>query len=179
METRTVVSVTETTSGSGRPCWTVLYEDAEGLFHSHTFPKETLEWRIAEYDLDPDDVDQLLDVVLHEPWLNDPEDPRHEDPAPPGLVAGIGRAGAPVTLFTAASIDDARTAHLARIAAAKQQVRIGGPTGPAADPLDVIRAHRPDGQRIEQMRGIVDRHRRRLAGEKIPRSRDDLMRGTR
>ena len=36
--------------------------------HCHAFPEETFEWRVAEYDLDPDDVEALLEIVLAERW---------------------------------------------------------------------------------------------------------------
>lgn len=38
----------------------------------HIFPPETLEWRAAEYGIDPSDVDTLLDVVLAEPYDTEP-----------------------------------------------------------------------------------------------------------
>lgn len=62
----------------------------------HAFPYDTLEWRAAEYGIDPSDVDTLMDIVLAEPYLT------NEDYEPG------------TTLYDAASIQDAREAHIAR-----------------------------------------------------------------
>lgn len=36
---------------------------------AHLIPKEAMEWRAAEYGIDPADTDTLLDIVLHEPHV--------------------------------------------------------------------------------------------------------------
>ena len=42
---------------------------------SHFFPPDTMEWRVAEYDLDPvADADLILDIVLFEPHIEIPTD---------------------------------------------------------------------------------------------------------
>ena len=62
----------------------------------HCFPKDVFEWRAAEYDIDPADMDTLLDVVLSEPFID------------PGDVKPGER------LHDAPTIEEARRAHLAR-----------------------------------------------------------------
>lgn len=70
----------------------------DGERHRLTFPVDTLEWRAAEYDLSPMDMDALLDVVLSEPFL----DPDPDDPA--------------LSLFEAPDIEQARAHHLKKVA---------------------------------------------------------------
>lgn len=44
---------------------------------AYFFPPDTMEWRVAEYDLDPvADADLLLDIVLFEPHIELPEEKR-------------------------------------------------------------------------------------------------------
>lgn len=76
----------------------------DGARIDHVFPLDTLEWRIAEYGLDPADLDTVLDMVLAEPWLNDGVDQTH-----------------PQSLFNANTIGEARTFHLSRVQAWKAQ----------------------------------------------------------
>lgn len=40
---------------------------------AYVIPKEAMEWRIAEYDLDPEDTDTLLDFFLFEPHVEVPQ----------------------------------------------------------------------------------------------------------
>jgi hypothetical protein len=139
--TRIVESVTEQMDGSA-DCWHVVTRAADGHGITHVFPKTTLEWRAAEYGIDPTDADTLLDVVLHEQILDD-------DTA----------ARITADLFEAPSTSRARDAHLARIDGHKQQrerIVIDGEN----NPLDAIRA-RPgisaEGVRVK--REMVDVHR--------------------
>lgn len=83
----------------------------------HVFPKDTLEWRAAEYGLDPEDVDALIRIVLYEPLLPDHNirNPKH--------------------LYNALSIAEARTAHLAGIDAAHKAHPIEDP----GNKLDFVR----------------------------------------
>lgn len=69
----------------------------DGSRCQHTFPVDTLEWRAAEYGLDPSDVDTLLEVVLAEP---------HLDPDPDDTTR---------SLFEAATIEEAREHHLKKV----------------------------------------------------------------
>lgn len=72
----------------------------------HCFPKDTLEWRAAEYGLNPADTTTLLDIVLAEPFLT-----------PADHLPGE-------SLHDAPTIEAARTAHVARCAQAKLRGRV-------------------------------------------------------
>jgi hypothetical protein len=93
--TKTVLAVR--TVGSG--AWMVDYDDAS----AHGFPPETLSWRAAEYGIDPNDVDTLLEIVLHEPHVN----LHHTDP----------------TFLYNTDEETARAAHLRRVAASPVRVQ--------------------------------------------------------
>lgn len=87
----------------GRPgvsnMWVLATEvtDDTGIQRAaHMMPEETLEWRVAEYGIDPDDKDTLLQVVLYEPHLSD-------------------ASTHPRSLWNADSVDDARAFHVERI----------------------------------------------------------------
>lgn len=115
--------------------WQVIYDltmdDGTTTEHGHSIPKDTLEWRAAEYDLDPEnDLDTILDIVLAEPYIAD------EDRAE-------GEA-----LHDAPDIATARAKHVSRCAKAKLKHRISTRATPAAKragegtaphPLDMIR----------------------------------------
>lgn len=138
---RTVESVEERRNGDV-DCWRVVTRAPGDGGITHIFPKAALEWRAAEYGIDPADVDTLLDVVLHEQLMDD------------DTAAENARA-----LASAASTAEARQAHTARIAAVKQgTARIV--LDDKSSPLDAIRA-RPgitvDGVRAK--RELVDVHR--------------------
>lgn len=72
----------------------------------HCFPKDIFEWRAAEYDIDPTDMDTLVDIVLSEPYLEDSD-----------YTPGEG-------LFDAPDLTIAREAHKARCARGKLRGRI-------------------------------------------------------
>src|SRR5690349_8643049 len=97
MNQRTIISsrVDDTPRG---PIATVVIDVGEAGVKPvlHIFPLDILEWRAAEYGIDPTDTEQLLDFVLHEPYLTDE----------------------PV-VHTAASPAAARVLHREQIAAAK------------------------------------------------------------
>lgn len=86
----------------------------------HAFPADAMEWRAAEYGIDPSDTATLLDIVLAEPHLT-PEE------------WSIGHQ-----LHAAPDIDTARRDHIARCAAAKLRVRMS--TRAKGSPLDRVRA---------------------------------------
>ncbi|WP_354643855.1 hypothetical protein [Kitasatospora camelliae] len=112
----------------------LVYTRPDGQLHGHFFPADTLAWRAAELGLDLDaDREQLIEVVLHEPWME-------TDQTPPANTRA-GRAAA----------------HLARVADAKTRVTIthvkakaGGP-----HPLDILREHRPDPARVAAIHAHV------------------------
>lgn len=78
----------------------LMYADVttpDGGRCQYIFPTDTLEWRAAEYGLDPLDLDTLLEIVLAEPYLDpDPEDPN-------------------LALFDAESVGEARDHHLKKV----------------------------------------------------------------
>jgi hypothetical protein len=190
-----VLSVEEWVSGSGTECWMVGYRRPDGALHSHVFPKFTLAQRVAEYDLDPADVDTILDIVLHEPFIPDPIANHANDPAAKkGMTTTAKRAEGrvkegdqvPTWLFNADTLDDARQAHLERVRHCKANtIRIApAATTPGAraagDPLDVIRAaYQHDEHDVRQRRELVETERadalgRPRAEPKRDRSRRDL-----
>ncbi|OKI16634.1 hypothetical protein [Streptomyces sp. CB03911] len=132
--------------------WVVVMSDDAGSKVNHAFPKDALLWRAAEYGIDPTDTGTLLDIILHEPYIPDPR--LNDPPAAAAVRAEVGGKRVPATLATAATTADARTAHLARIAHVKANVRrIAGPQGKgAANPLDVILIHPVDHGRLAEIR---------------------------
>lgn len=85
---------------------TVTYDDGTTKRVAHVMPEDIFEWRVAEYDIDPDDRDTLLELVLYEPYLDNlsSDDPR--------------------LLINAESIATARTAHLERVRGKKGKGRV-------------------------------------------------------
>jgi hypothetical protein len=77
----------------------VWFQMETGETWVRVFPLEALEWRAAEYGIDPTDADTLLDVVLHEEYAE------------------------PSTLAEDPDTDTARERHLARIAEVKKTAR--------------------------------------------------------
>jgi hypothetical protein len=140
---------------------------AEGV---HIFPYDTLEWRAAEYGIDPSDVDTLLDVVLAEPYLS-PEDWS----TGPSLYGEDDHDMAEV-----------RQAHLSRCARVKLANRIST-RGTSADPLTLIReTHQMDADAVEIKRQLVARGReqarhtakvKRTGSGRVARLQAELERG--
>ena len=142
--------------------------------HIHIMPPDVFEWRAAEYDLDPEkDFETLLDMVLHGPFIPDPEDPRNHAIDAAGLtspattdVGSVVQKGDPVPthLYNAETVEKARRAHLARVEHVKANVvRIGPPTvslvrgvSKPVDPLDAIRAEPViDQEQLQKKKEIV------------------------
>lgn len=177
----TITNVAEDTE---RDLWHITYQSASGEVRHHVFPKNTLDWRAAEYGIDPGDTATLLDIVLHEPFAPHPDDPitGADDPvAAAGLlspaVASRGAASpgdlVSTTLYTAESTEQAREAHLLRIQHAKvNRARVSAPKG-RKDPLAPIRQRGVDPERVAVLADQVNRLRRRLKGERVP-DRDAL-----
>jgi hypothetical protein len=93
----------------GQQLWAVdgtRTADGTEMRFRHEFPADTLEWRAAEYGIDPADTATLLDIVLAEPHLSE------ED-----WAAGH-------RLHDAPDIETARRDHIARCARAKLRHRI-------------------------------------------------------
>lgn len=150
----------------GVPRWVVHRIDQDGNGGSYVFPKETMEWRAAEYGLD--DVDEILDVILHEFHL--PDEPDRDDAAArAGLVTSNLPDAEPITLFNAASTADALAAHRLRIADTKKVRAVVQAPAKGKNPLDVIRAaHGITAAGLRAKREAVDMHRWRLVYGDLP-----------
>lgn len=126
---------------SGTPCWTVTLLRPDGNCHAYLMPTTILEWRAAEYGVDPADVDALMELILHEPhipMIDDGSGPRYADGGP--------------DLLSAESTSAARDAHAARVKACPVRINVRN-----AKALDAVRTgHKPDAARIRAMREHVD-----------------------
>lgn len=126
--------------------------DADGNeMYVHVFPKDTLEWRAAEYGIDPDDFDTLLSIVLYEPLLSshDVDHPKH--------------------LFNAGSIAEARDYHLGQINAVRKFRPLEDPDGH----LDKIRSgHYMHPEAVGLKRADVARGRSQRAAERAAKAAD-------
>jgi hypothetical protein len=168
MDTYEVETVELTATAQGTPIWMVAMRKPDGTIHAHSFPPSTIEWRMAEYQLDT--VDEALDFILHEPWATDPTDPLRgaNDPAArAGMVVHAGKGGAvePIRLHNAPTIADARAAHRLRIADAKTRVKVTSPKS-KQDPLDAIRGkHGVTDEGLREKAAVVDAVRRAARGE--------------
>lgn len=151
--------------------WQVIYDltldDGTVTGHGHSLPKDTLEWRAAEYNFDPvTDFETILDIVLAEPYVVD------ED-------RGEGEQ-----LHDAPDIDTARVKHVNRCAKAKLKHRISTraaagvkKAGSAGHPLDLIRETCVMDKTViavkkEHVRQARAEHAERLR-EKPPAQRDE------
>lgn len=141
----------------GGTAWRIRMLKPDGTYHAHILPKNTLEWRAAEYGID--DVTELLDIALHERYAP-PTD------AQAARIEGRTRDTGP-TLFEADSTAAARAAHRARIARAKgERITV---RNPKSDPLAVIRQqHGIDPDRMRAKREAVDVHRWRMQHGGLP-----------
>lgn len=117
---RTVESAFEEPNGTV-DCWYVITRAPGDGGITHVFPKATLEWRAAEYGIDPQDTETLLDVILHEQLMDEEED-----------------ALLKKEVSAARSTTAARQACSDRLDALKQRTRIV--LDGKNNPLDAIRA---------------------------------------
>lgn len=101
------VGVVQDQGGQSEPVWFIDFSHPDGTLHGYGFPQSTLMQRAAEYGIDPSNVDTLLDVVLHEPYMS----LQHTDPS---FLWNTDQA-------------TARTAHLGRVAQVHKQVAIVDP----------------------------------------------------
>lgn len=141
--THTVISAWQTMEGSqNMPCWRVAVRGPGGSQYEHAFPLATLEWRAAEYGIDPTDIDTLLHVILHEPHLTAPEEegggPRDKGP----------------TLWEATSTAQAQAAHMRRIQDCPVTIDVAG-----AKQLDAIRQAPVARSAVQAKAQTVDTHR--------------------
>lgn len=137
---RTVESATEQRHGD-IDCWNIVTRAADGHGLTHVFPKATLEWRAAEYGIDPGDSGALLDLVLHEQLLEDEE-----------------AAAMQQDLSTARSTADARRLHDSRLTALRARTRIV--VDGADNPLNAARdAPGITVEGVREKKELVDVHR--------------------
>ncbi|RAJ70287.1 hypothetical protein K378_01452 [Streptomyces sp. Amel2xB2] len=175
--TITNVQVEETPQGAEVH---LVKEAPDGQRDFHSFPLETLEWRAAEYDIDPADTDALIDIIVHEPFLPDAGDPANvygDAAAAAGFVSPAveARRGVaplelmPTTLMSAETPELARGAHQARIANAKatrahvKRPRGKGRKDPCKPLVDAWKTFVDAGE-LEAKRSAVSRKRAQLAG---------------
>ncbi|WP_188188060.1 hypothetical protein [Nonomuraea sp. SYSU D8015] len=111
-----IVDVREHYDRDGVDRWQFDVLQDDGTLHGYVMPIHWLPQVAAEYGLPMDDFEQLLDVAIHTAHV-DQDLTRGTDPV------ARARAGRPVTLHNAASLDEVREAHLARIAAVKASGR--------------------------------------------------------
>lgn len=152
-------------SGRQGARWCVHYIDQDSNGGGHVFPAETVDWRAAEYGLT--DIDEILDVILHEPHLPDTVD-RDDAALRAGWVTSYAAGAEPVTLFTAASTVDAYAAHRIRIDDTKVRRTLVTAPGKGRNPLDVIRRQGVDLASMRAKRELVDTHRWQLVYGALP-----------
>lgn len=71
-----LISVLEQLEGGRIMALVDVTRNGETLRLAHVFPPDTMEWRSAEYDIDPGETDLLLDIVLYEPHIQLSDDVR-------------------------------------------------------------------------------------------------------
>lgn len=123
---------------------TLTEDDGSTRRYRYVFPTDTLEWRAAEYGIDPKDTATLLDIVLAEPHLTDAD-------FAPGTH-----------LYEAPDIETARRAHVARCAAVKWRHRIAS-RGAASPCQRIVQESPMDAEVIALKRELVSQNRASLA----------------
>lgn len=177
MDEYVVQSAEKTSNRQGQPIWLVSMQKPDGTIHCHAFPPSAVEWRMAEYELG--NVDEALDIVLHEPFATNPADPlqaRDDAAVRAGMVVrapGPALDYEPITLHSADTIKDARDAHRIRISDAKTRVQVKAPKG-KPDPLDAIRQYGVTDEGLRQKATLVDAARRSVRGE-APMPQPDII----
>lgn len=126
--------------------WEVHVDRGGGIKWAHVFPKNLLDWRAAEYGIDPADVDTLVDIALHETMV-----PTQLDEQTNAQL----KAKALPWLLDADNTDDARKYHLQRIRTAPNQLQVKG--NKALDPIR--QGHKPNHDFVSQAAQMVDIHR--------------------
>lgn len=150
-----MIGLEETTDGTGRiPLWVIVYEVPEEMSadrrHRYIVPHDLLEIRAAEYGLSS--VDDVLDVIVHEPMLGAAQAAGDLPMLIPGAV-DAGTAHAQVTeQIAACRKKHGRVAIDARQSTARAEM--------PAHPLQKIRdSTRIDPIRTASIRLEIDRHR--------------------
>jgi hypothetical protein len=137
----TVIEVRDMNNGKDEPMWFVGLSHDDGTDpHGVAFPHATFHHRVAEYGIDSEDFDTLLDIALHEPYIN----LHHTDP----------------TFLYNTDRETARLHHLARIQELKKTVTHEDPNSL----LDTIRtAYTHDPARVAELAKNVDHALERVA----------------
>lgn len=106
----------------GNPVFRFNLQFDDGRTKDHVMPTMIIEARAGEYGLHPvNDRATIIDMILHEPHMEPiPDEQLHRDSQNPGPR----QPGDIVHLFNANSIDEARTAHLARVEATKAHTHV-------------------------------------------------------
>lgn len=115
------------TGNNSFQAWVVDYTDQDGMTRNYVFPSSALTFRAAEYGIDLSDAATLLDIIIHEHYM----DPTEFHPDHPEFVYNTDQ-------------ETARSAHLNRVRKLKLQIVHEDP----GDLLKVIReAHVRDNDR--------------------------------
>lgn len=138
----------------------ILLENGEPELVAYDFPTDTMEWRAAEYGLDPEkDKDTLLDMVMAEAWMTE-EDYLDDEPK----------------LYDCEDQETARKHHIARCSRAKLKQRLStrkktdnpmlrvrdeSPMNPEI--LEMKRTHVNRARKAHQARKVVNPESYRLA----------------
>lgn len=126
----------------------ITLDDGSTIRGRHVFPDDTLEWRVAEYGMDPADPDPILEMVLWEPHLPEADQPE-------------------LLLHDAPDIPTAREYHLKRISDFKGKGANPSHPGPP-DPVrgQVVALSRMNPQAIEVKKVMVDEGRKARGKER-------------
>lgn len=150
-------------SGKFEVAMRVTRDDGTDFMQLHVFYPETLEWRAAEYGIEPTDLDTLIDIVLTDPF-DDEDDP----------------------LWQVETREEARDLMLAKVQARKERItpaqrrngksradicrEAGIPEEYAVaaeeDPIEYLkRAARVNPEVVEMLKEHVDKQREKLKDE--------------
>jgi hypothetical protein len=126
---------------------------------AHYMPRDAAEWRVAEYGLDPDDHDTLIDVLLFEQHAHANGDIAEED-----------------QLHLAPTVEHAREALLGAVRARKatSEAKRTAARGRKADPEPAVRLRVKDmfdihPEAVEAKREYVGMARERMQAERAAR----------
>lgn len=167
------------TQVNGVDVFDVRMEKPDGMDMIHRMPRKVIEYRAAEYDIDPSTEEgkqQIFDIMLHEPFVEEDEDVVRR------ASTGNPRKDDPVNLWSAPSRAQARDAHLARIETAKRTkvnvvwdknpARSGSPRKPKGPVVDsACRSfldHPVDQEFMNMHKTIVRLTRHQLGAQVLP-----------
>lgn len=100
--------------------WMVTTQNPDGSRYAYALPSFTFENLSVEYGFDPDDIDSLLDIAIHQLHIPPLEDlPDDEDPA---FQKGISVSGGKAHFGNAPTSETAKAAHLERVKWVKENM---------------------------------------------------------